>query len=389
MDCKELLEIVELGEDSHHQFKANFKSIDQLAVEIAAFANSDGGRILVGVSDDGELTGLSKDDIKRLNQWISNATTNKIDKQIFVRTEIVTCDGKRTLTIHVPRGLSKPYSVNRVEVWVKSGADKRRAPIEEILRLAQTSGLVFADELETEATLLDFDERFFKDIYHAFYQEELNQSVISLEQLLKNIKLIKNDRLTLAGLLLCGKKPERIKPQFTIKGTHFDGLDISEQKFKDKEDIEGKLINQYHKGVSFVKRNLHRIQLHKNFNAPGIIEIPVEAFSEIIANAIVHRNYYINAPVQIYLFNDRLEINSPGSLPNTITAENIKYGVHVERNPTILSFLQKDVEFSYSGRGSGIPRVIKACRQAKVPVKFVDDKNRQLFSVIFYRPKSR
>jgi ATP-dependent DNA helicase RecG len=127
------------------------------------------------------------------------------------------------------------------------------------------------------------------------------------------------------------------------------------------------------------------IQKHRNFNAPGVLEIPGDAFSEIIANAIVHRNYYINAQIQVYLFDNRLEIVSPGNLPNTITEENIKFGVHIERNPTILSFLEKDPGFSYSGRGSGIPSVLKMCNQADVRVEFLDDKQTQQFKVTFFR----
>jgi ATP-dependent DNA helicase RecG len=165
MNCKEFLEIIDRGEDYTHQFKENFSHIDKLAVEISAFANSEGGMIIIGVTDSGDLKGLSKEDVGRLNQWISNSTTEKIDKQIFVKTEVLTCREKRILIIHVPRGLNKPYAVNRVDVWVKSGADKRRAPIEEVLRLAQTTGLFYADELETEATMQDFDTDFFLKHY--------------------------------------------------------------------------------------------------------------------------------------------------------------------------------------------------------------------------------
>jgi len=387
MDCIELLAILNRGEDSTYQFKENFTSIDNLTVEISAFANTDGGMIIIGVSDRGKLMGLGQEDIHRLNQWTSNATTNKIDKSIYVKTEILVCDDKRIMIIHVPRGSNKPYAVNRVDVWVKSGADKRRAPIEEVLRLAQASGLHFADELEIDAAIADFDKNFFQRRYKKYYKEGFDKLGLSLEQLLTNLKLLQNKKLTLAGLLLFGKNPERVRPQFVIKATHFAGNDISVQEFIDKQDIHGKLIEQFKEGRIFIKRNLRRRQTTRNFNAPGVLEIPEEAFSETLANAIVHRNYYISAPIQIYLFDDRLEIHSPGNLPNTITEENIKFGVHVERNPTILSFLEKDAEFSYTGRGSGIPRVIKSCNRARVKVDFIDDKVKQLFSVVFFRRK--
>lgn len=343
--------------------------------------------ILIGVSDTGEPVGLSKEDLSRLNQWISNATTNKLDKQLFVKTEVLLCDGKRILVIHVPRGVNKPYAVNRVDVWVKSGADKRRAPIEEVLRLAQTSGILFADEIETNATVTDFDETFFQNRYKKFYQEELDKLGIPMVNLLANLKLVNNEKLTLAGLLLFGQQPERFRPQFIIKATYFDGNEISAQNFIDKQEIYGKLIEQYQQGQHFIHRNLRRVQKDQNFNAPGILEIPEHAFSEIIANAIIHRNYYISAPIQIFLFRDRLEIISPGNLPNTISEENIKWGVHVERNPTMLSFLDKDKEFSYTGRGSGIPRVLKLCEEEGVNVSFSDSRETQQFKVTFNRNK--
>ncbi|MBA7616851.1 hypothetical protein ES703_24151 [subsurface metagenome] len=385
VDCIELLEILDGGEDTTHQFKSNFDSIDKLAVEICAFVNTDGGMIIIGVSDTGELVGLSKEEVHRLNQWISNATTNKLDKQIIVKTEVLVCERKRVLIIYVPRGSNKPYAFNRIDVWVKHGADKRRAPIEEVLRLAQTSGLLFADEAETEATITEFDENFFKERFKGIYTEELENTGIPFTNLLTNIKLLKNEHLTLAGLLLFGKRSERFRPQFIIKTTYFDGSDISVQNYIDKEEIQGKLIDQFKKGKDFVRRNLKNQQAGQGFNAPGKLEIPEEAFSEITANAIVHRNYYINAPIQIHLFNDRLEINSPGNLPNTIDEENIKFGVHMERNPTILSFLEKDIEFRYTGRGSGIPRALKLCEKEGVEINFIDDRATQQFKVIFMR----
>jgi ATP-dependent DNA helicase RecG len=242
-----------------------------------------------------------------------------------------------------------------------------------------------ADELETEAGFSDFDIPFFETFYKEYYKEEIEKLDIPIDKLLENIKLLKNGHLTLSGLMLCGKSPERFRPQFGIKATYFEGIDISSRSYKDSQEIRGKLIQQYQNAIFFIKRNLRRVQKDRNVNAPGILEIPEEAFTEIVANAIVHRNYYISAPIQIYLFDDRLEINSPGSLPNTITEENIRFGIHVERNPITLYFLEKDPEFRYSGKGSGIPRVIKSCDRAAVTVRFTNDKERQQFRVTFFR----
>ena len=146
MDCIELSQILDNGEDTKHQFKQDFNSIDKLAAEISAFANSQGGLIIVGVSDIGEIIGINKEEISRLNQWLSNATSQKIDPPIFVSTEILKCDDKRILIINIPLGTSKPYAVNKSEFWVKNGADKRRATREELFRLMQASSLISADE---------------------------------------------------------------------------------------------------------------------------------------------------------------------------------------------------------------------------------------------------
>ncbi len=84
------------------------------------------------------------------------------------------------------------------------------------------------------------------------------------------------------------------------------------------------------------------------------MEIPEEAFGEAIANAIVHRDYFVRAPIQLRIFENRLELESPGTLPNTLTEQNIQLGIHIERNPIILSALERNKTFRYSGRGTGI-----------------------------------
>lgn len=388
MDRNDLQLILERGEDSFHQFKVKTESIDNLAVEIGAFANSDGGYLIIGVRNTGEIVGLSKEEVDSINQWISNATSQKIEPPLFVKTQIIECEGKRVLVITIPRGLNKPYAVNKTEFWVKNGADKRRATREELFRLLQASNTLFADEMETEALVEDFDIDYFKRYYNETkkeYEKNLEKLGIPLVSLLENIKLIKNNRLTLAGLLIFGKNPESIKPQFGIKGTFYDGISLSVNRYKDSIRISSKLIDQFKEALQFIKRNLRMIQSGGDFNSAPILEIPEAAFAEAVANAIAHRNYFINSQIFINLFDDRLEIISPGTLPNTLTEENIKYGVHIERNPIILLHLEKISDFRYSGKGSGIPRIVELCNERQIKVTFTNDIVNTQFKVIFYR----
>ncbi len=119
MDTLELLELIEKGEDSQTQFKERFESIDALAAEICAVSNSNGGTILAGVSDDGEIMGLTKEDIQKLNQWVSNACSQKIDPQVNVTTQNIKYMDKIVIVINIPMGTNKPYMANGKDIWVK------------------------------------------------------------------------------------------------------------------------------------------------------------------------------------------------------------------------------------------------------------------------------
>jgi predicted HTH transcriptional regulator len=172
-----------------------------------------------------------------------------------------------------------------------------------------------------------------------------------------------------------------IRPQFIVKAVYWE----DENNFKDKEEIMGNLIEQFKKSMDFLRRNLRKIQ-RGNVNAPSTMEIPEEALMEAVANAIVHRDYFIESPIYIEIWDNRVEVRSPGKLPNTLTIEEIKSGIHNERNPIILSFLEKDKDFRYSGMGRGIPRIISKCAELGVEVDFINDIERLEFKVIFKRP---
>lgn len=383
LTCEEILEIISKGEDFKNQFKLNFESIDKLASEIVAFLNSEGGRILVGITDDGEIEGLTHSQIDNLNQWIGNACRNKIYPTAKVETQTIICEKKNILIINIPKGENKPYAVNNTDIWIKVGSDKRRGTIEDIARLLQESGRLRAEEnsLELEISRENLNIEYFLQWYEKYYNTNFDFETEDLEKLFNNWKLAKKDKFTLAGLLLFGKNPELIKPQFVVKAVYWE----DEDNFKDKEEIAGNLIEQFKKTIDFLRRNLRKIQ-RENVNAPASMEIPEEALMEAVANAIVHRDYFIEAPIYVEIWDDRIEIKNPGKLPNTLTIESIKAGIHSERNPVILSFLEKDKDFRYSGMGKGIPRIIRKCKEFNIDVNFVNDIEKLEFRVIFKRP---
>ena len=384
MECGDLLKMIKRGEDSRTQFKQRIDSIDALAAEICAFANTQGGRIIIGVTDDGELCGV--DDINRLNQTISNAASSKLEPPLSVATENMLCEDKLIFIVNVHRGENKPYAANRTDYWIKVGADKRRATREELRRLMQASGTMYADEMIIPDTSInDIDMFVFRDFYEREYGMSLEQSGLPLEKLVTNLKLSKEGNLTLAGLLIFGAKPSRIRPQYVIKAVSFPGTDISGSQYLDSEDIGGMLLNQYKDAMAFLKRNLRKVQRDQNVNLPGILEIPEIAMEEAVVNALVHRDYFIDSSIRIFIFDDRAEIISPGKLPNTATIDNIKQGIQITRNPILMSFVPK-LKIPYHGIGSGIRRMITECRKAMVKEpEFIEDVSLQEFKVIFYR----
>src|SRR5450756_1756191 len=156
MDATSILKILQRGEDSRHQFKLGFHSPTGLASELAAFSNAAGGMLLIGVSDNQNIVGVSHERIKALNQMISNVSSQGIHPPINPLTEIIEVEGKNILVLLVEEGLLKPYMDNAGIVWVKSGADKRRVTArEELQRVFQASNLVHADETPVKGANMD------------------------------------------------------------------------------------------------------------------------------------------------------------------------------------------------------------------------------------------
>ncbi len=383
MSLKELKAQIALGEDSHRQFKQDITNADSLAAEMVAFANSEGGTIFIGVADDGTLPGLSKADVARLNLLISNAASQNVRSPLTVQTENVAVrKGRVVIMLTIPKGLDKPYFDRNGVIWLKSGADKRRVNSkEELRRLFQMSDQFHADQLPTRAGIDKLDKLRFRDFLRDVYKLDYPESQADLLRLLQNMDLATDDgMLNLAGVLLFAERPEWIKPLFIVKAIRYPGNEIHSTEYLDTQDFSGPLQKIFDDSLAFIMRNLHRLQAGQGVNAPGIPEIPPSVFEELLVNALIHRDYLVNATIRVFIFDNRIEIISPGNLPNNLTVEKIRSGISNIRNPILVSYIAKGL-LPYRGLGSGIKRALDNWPD----IDFSDDREGCVFIATVHR----
>ena len=379
----ELLQQIALGEHSRQQFKCTVTNSDALAAELVAFSNSGGGTLLIGVNDDGSIAGLPAAEVRRINQLLSNAASQHLRPPVHPLTENVLTAQGLVIVVTIPNGLSKPYLDHQGRIWVKQGADKRQVTArEELQRMFQSAGLVYADIVPVaDTSTADIDEAAFHRYLEKHYGADNPYANQPLDSALHNLGLGDGRELKLSGLLLFGRNPVRWRPSFTIKAVAFPSTRLTDTRYLDSQDINGTLVTQYTEALAFIKRNLHRVQGNQGFNSPGILEIPEIVLQELLVNALVHRDYFTSAPIRILIFTDRIEIISPGHLPDSLSLEDIRQGKTNRRNPTLAEHAFRLLP--YRGLGSGIPRALQEWPQ----IELVDEVRGNQFSALVRRPK--
>lgn len=195
MKIDDLRKLVARGEDSRLQYKSDVRNVDALAAEMAAFANCEGGRILIGVKDDGELNGISRSEVGRINQLISNGASQHVRSPISPQTENVSVGrGRVVIVVTVSKGIGKPYFDKNGVIWLKVGADKRRVNSkEELCRFFQISGQFHADELPAKAGVEALDKLRFRDFLRDVYKRKFPEEPSELLKLLQIMNLATDD----------------------------------------------------------------------------------------------------------------------------------------------------------------------------------------------------
>jgi ATP-dependent DNA helicase RecG len=206
------------------------------------------------------------------------------------------------------------------------------------------------------------------------------------EKILRNLRFIRPDgSLTVAAMLLFGKYTQRWMPMMTAKCICFAGNSVGSKVFRDKvndADMEGNLLHQYDTIMDFFTRNLHNVQVGEEFNSMGKLEIPYTSLVEFTVNSLVHRSLNMKAPVRIFIFDNRVEIHSPGALPNGLTIDDIKAGTSMPRN--MFLFNNAIYLLPYTGVGSGITRAL----DEDINVTFMNNDKAQEFVITVWREES-
>ena len=408
MTFEEILRLRDMAEQTSVQFKERLtkESKSEVAAEMVAMSNTRGGKIIIGVDDKtGRVNPLSYAETQDTTELLGNLATQNVIPSILLDIINVPAEGGVLVVATIKQGLNKPYHDNNGVVWVKQGADKRKVfDNAELIAMLADNGQMHPDALPVRGTTIkDLNMAVVKEYLakrfapvlslqnlsveelHKMSAEEVAKAIgaeQTVENILKNVGLILSDgTLTVAAVVLMGEYPQRWLPVFTARCISYIGNSIGGSEFRDKSgsDADGNAVHLYKYIMTFLMRNLRRKQVEADFNSPGELEVSTTTLSEVVVNCILHRSYAASAPLRIFIFDNRIEIHSPGLLPQGITVEDATHGVSSPRNE--LLFSNGIHLLPYTGAGSGLTRA----KFYTPDIKFENDERLKEFVVTIWR----
>jgi ATP-dependent DNA helicase RecG len=366
----DLMEIIRNGENSGVEFKRDTLQNSDLARELVAFSNLEGGMVLLGVEDDGGISGLTRE---KLEEWVMTACRDKIRPPIIPFFEIVRDleDNKDIAIVRISRGFDvhSLWHNNHLTYFIRVGTQSREPSTEELARLFAQRG-AFRTELRpvSGTTFDDLDKRRLRDYFGRVRQQEVPATDAEWVTLLVNTDLMVHDGVTVGGLLLFGTNPNRFLQQARVEATAFPGKEKN-YATRERASIRGPLTPLYGENglienglveqvLEFVRRNTpNTATLEDGVRRVDMPTYPVEVLRESVVNAVIHRDYLLSSSdIEVAVYDDRLEIISPGRLPNGITTSQMRAGCRAARNELLKDAMR---DYGYlENLGMGIPRKI-------------------------------
>jgi ATP-dependent DNA helicase RecG len=370
----ELLEIIRNHENSGVEFKRDVIENHVLGKELVAFANFEGGMVLLGVEDDGGIVGITRD---KLEEWVMTACRDKIRPGIIPFYELVreVEPGKDVAIVRVSRGLDVHtlWHNNKHTYFIRAGSQSREPTPEELGRLFQQRG-AFRVELRpvSGSSLADLDRRRLKSYFMHIRQQEVpaDHDEVGWQTLLFNTEIMVEDGVSVSGILLFGSNPNRFLPQAGIDAIAFPGKE-KDYAAQERAVLRGPMTPLLNDAGEIVESGLVEQALdfiHRNTAVTGQLEkmggrreekpaYPREAIREAIVNALIHRDYLLSGTdIELSIYEDRLEVISPGRLPNGITTARMLTGCRASRNQLIKDVMRDYRYLEHSGMG--VPRKI-------------------------------
>ena len=336
----DLIEKLHLGEDATIEFKREMPRRSHLADEIAAFANAKGGVILIGVDDNGEISGIDRQNLDTVEKTVVEICQDSIDPTVLIHTEKFRLEDKNLLKIEVPRSLFVHKTANGY--FIRQGSSKREMSPEQLARLFQT---------RSQARIIFFDEQFVpntnqKTLKESLYRRFITESAAEdeVEDLLLKRRILVRDgqdiRASVAGILMCYDTPNDYLYNSYIQAVLYRGKEKDANDQIDATDIRGPLDQQIIEAMKFADR-YNAVAARKDIGRIDIPQYSMRAIFEAIVNAVVHRDYSkSSSKIRLFMFDDRLELYSPGALANTVTVDNLRYS-QATRNELLARLLSE------------------------------------------------
>ena len=340
------------GESKVLEFKEILPQGDKIAKTVIAFSNTSGGQLIIGVGDDRTIKGIDPDvDIFELQDRVASIIYDLCYPNILPEFYTINVDGKLLFIIEVYRGNLLPYYLKKEGrnhgTYVRIGSSNRKADVETVIDLErQRINRSFDEEICFDTS---FDSLDLTPLQKRF---EARGKILDIEKL-KSLKLVQEEHGHLypsqALLILLG-----VRENATVKCARFKGTTMG--SFIDKKEYSGDLFSQLDQVEMFIKNHLHLAGVIKGLQREDRYEIPMEAIREVILNAYVHRDYInLGRDIKVGIYDDIVNIVSPGGFPSSITIEDVLAGRSETRNKAIARVFK---ELDYIEQwGSGIKRI--------------------------------
>ena len=340
---------------------------EEIAGELVAFANAEGGVVFLGVDDSGAVRGIPPARIDAVEHWVLNVATHNCDPPIrpTIRKALLPGNGggdERVLLVDIPRGLYV-HRTSGGRYYARLGSTKRDLTPPELARLFQERGreYVFDEQAVRAATVDDLN----RHRLEAFFGRS---PTIPWLDLLRNTRVTYRDedgvdRPSVSGLLVFGKEPTELLPSSSIEAASYRGTRLSSDDLIHAERLAGPVSDQIDAGVAFVARFMQASPDQRPRSEDGA-PYDLEVVDEAIVNAVAHRDYAISgSKIRLFLFADRLELYSPGKLPNTLTLDDMPYRTFT-RNQLLVSFLsrtrsKRTGQVFLESRGEGVRKILQ------------------------------